>query len=108
MIVVKVELWPGGSEEHSREIGRTYIANVGGTSNRGNYRVAVCKRGDTRRPCDLYTEAVEAGAFPLDLNGTSKYPKATRTARVENYPRLSYSVWRLVLRALKSCFPEEK
>lgn len=31
-----------------------------------------------------------------------------RTGRVENFPRQSYSIWRLVFRALLSAFPEEK
>lgn len=103
MIVVKIELWPQGNELEAQEIGRTYIANVGGTAKRGDYRVAVCRRGSHRVPREMFTELVEAGQIVPDT-----YPKATRTARVDNYPRLSYNVWRLITRALKACFPEEQ
>lgn len=90
MLVIKVELWPRGSEEEKEEIGRTYVTNDGsGTLDRGNYDVHVCRKDNPRRPTDE------------DAN-------ATREGRVEDYPRKSYSVWRLILRALFSAFPEEK
>jgi hypothetical protein len=94
MIVVKIELWPGGNENHplKAEIGRMYIANVGGTHDRGDYSVAVCRRSSTH--------------VPLPLCGPGG-PKAIRTGEVLNYPRLAYNVWRLIARALKSAFPEE-
>ena len=92
MIVVKIELWPLGAESRKREIGRMYIANVGGDVERGDYQVAVCRRG---------SDAVPAPILP---NG----PKATRTGEVRDYPRLAYNVWRLITRALKSSFPEER
>lgn len=65
MIVVKIELWPGGLEDHPRkaEIGRMYIANVGGNVERGEYDVAVCRRGSHKVP------------QPLNPKG----PTATRT-----------------------------
>lgn len=48
MVVVKVELWPGGYEENKREIGRMTITNTGeGTSERGNYDVKVKHSGKT-------------------------------------------------------------
>jgi len=85
MIVVKIELWPLGDKSRSKEIGRMYVTNDGsGNVDRGNYTVAVCRRGSTERT------------------------KPTRTGSVSNYPRQSYNVWRLILRALKSAFPEEK
>ncbi len=90
MLVVKVEL-------HSAltglvtEIGRAYIANDGtGSDESGNYKVAVCRKGSTRKPWG------EDAVAP------------TREGRVDGYPRLSYPVWRLVCRALRSCFPEEQ
>lgn len=85
MIVVKIELWPGGNPVSARELGRTYIDNVGGSKDRGDYRVRVQRRGSS----------------------PSEY-KQTRMGKVKDYPRLSYNVWRLVIRALKSAFPEEK
>lgn len=79
------------------EIGRMYIANDGeGAKDRGNYNVAVCRRGTTVLPLDL------------DRNLFSKAPTATRKGRVENYPRLAYNVWRLITRACLSAFPEER
>ena len=40
--------------------------------------------------------------------GHSKLPHWLRKGRVDDYPRMSYNVWRLVLRMLRSCFPEER
>lgn len=88
MLVIKIEKWPFGQEEKAEEIGRTYVTNDGsGTLKRGNYDVEVCRRGTTEKPSG---------------GGT-----AARTGRVEDYPRQSYNVWRLIIRALKSAFPEE-
>lgn len=98
MIVVKLELWPCGDESRATEIGRTYIANDGtGTLERGDYKVAVCRRGTTDVPREVYPED-----YPL-----TDEPKATRSGSVKNYPRLAYNVWRLITRALLSAFPEE-
>lgn len=94
MIVVKVELWPLGSEAKATELGRMYIANDGtGDAERGSYDVAVCRKGYRSVPA------------PIDKREGA--PRATRVGRVENYPRLAYNMWRLITRALKSAFPEE-
>lgn len=90
MIVVKVELVSAVHPSRSRELGRMYIANddtTNGDPNRGDYTVGVCRKGETRAPWD---------------GG-----KMTRTGEVKDYPRLSYNMWRLIIRALKSAFPEE-
>lgn len=92
MIRVRIELCPLGDErpEAVREIGRMYIANDGtGTRERGDYKVAVCRKGTT--------------AVPLNPKG----PCTARGGRVINYPRLDHSVWRLITRALHVAFPEE-
>lgn len=99
MIVVKLEIWPGGSEGRAREIGRTYIANVGGSSQRGDYQAAVCRRGTSRVPAEISTAS---GHDPGDA------PADTRSGQVHDYPRQSYNVWRLISRALRACFPEER
>lgn len=91
MIVVKLELHSAVTGQVS-EIGRMYIANTGGSAERGDYDVAVCRRGTTAVP------------EPVRPSG----PDAARVGRVEGYPRLSYNVWRLIARALKSAFPEER
>jgi len=82
MIVVKIELWPMGFESKKRELGRMFIDNQGGTDKRGDYRVRVLRKGST--------------------------DKVLRECKVENYPRRSYNIWRLICRALKGTFPEEK
>lgn len=88
MIVVKVELWPRGDGSKAKEIGRTYIANIGGDQRVGDYQVAVCRKGTTK--CPLIGET-----------------KAARKGYVEGYPRKSYNMWRLIIRSLLSAFPEE-
>lgn len=92
MIVVKIELWPFGAKDLAKEIGRMYIANDGtGDHKRGNYNGGICRRNSTKITKPFLPE----GAKPI------------RQGRVENYPRKSYNVWRLVFKMLKSCFPEE-
>ncbi len=73
------------------EIGRMFIANTGGTAERGDYEVAICRRGTTEVPA------------PVDMRG----PAAVRSGSVVDYPRLDHNVWRLIARALLSTFPEE-
>lgn len=113
MIVVKLELWPGGREDQAEEIGRTYIANVGGSQQRGDYAAAVCRRGTQDQPRELFMMAAEDPhlsahrAEHLRVAARGR-PKAARTGHVGDYPRLSYNVWRLIIRALRSAFPEEK
>jgi len=77
MLVVKVELWPGGCEERSREIGRMLIDNTTyeRDARRGDYRIRLMRKG---------ARTVQ------------------RSAKVLNYPRLSYPVWKLVRRALRA------
>jgi len=92
MIVVKLELWPGGDRSRATEIGRTYVWREHLHSpGKADYEVRVCRRGHYE---------VASRAF-LDSKGF------TRTGRVENWPRLSYNVWRLICRCLKAAFPEE-
>lgn len=92
MIVVRLEMWPKGDESRKREIGRAFVYNDGGSLRRGNYEVRVCRKNRFDHvPGDVPTDDGFA-----------------RTGRVENYPRLSYNVWRLILRALRAAFPEEK
>ena len=82
MIVVRVELWPGGWERKARELMRLHIINDGtGNSKRGNYRVMLFRKGNR---------------------------SVLRSGRVEDFPRRSYHVGRLIYRALASCFPEER
>jgi len=86
MIVIKIELWPASSpnpEANAHEIGRMHISNDGTCTDpsRGSYDVRVMRRG--------------------------KRTQVQRTAHVRHFPRRSYNVWRLVLRALALAFPED-
>ena len=95
MLVVKIELHSAISGNVA-EIGRMLIGNDGrGTAKRGCYNVRVLRRERT---------PVQGGA---DFRQWDTRPVA-RTGRVEGFPRLSYSVWRLVARAILSAFPEEQ
>jgi len=92
MIVVRIEMWPKGDESKRREIGRTYIYNAGGSLTRGDYEVRVCRKN----------------RFKFTLDNLRSGKGFTRSARIEDYPRLAYNIWRLVARALVGAFPEEK
>jgi len=88
MLVVKIELHSAITGK-IKEIGRMIIANTGGTADRGNYTAKVAKKERKFRNQRVWD-------YPL------------RVGEVKDYPRLSYNVWRLVSRALRSAFPEEK
>ena len=85
MIVVKVELWSARTKQ-ARPLALMTISNRGDHPifRRGNYDVRVARKGK----------------LPDD--------KPLRVGEVLDFPRHSYHVLRLVLRALKSAFPEEK
>lgn len=89
MIVIKVELHSAITGQIT-EIARTVIWNTGGTRTRGNYGVGVFKKSK-----------IAKSPFPHPEN-------FMRVGEVFDYPRLSYNVWRLVIKALCSAFPEEK
>lgn len=93
MIVVKVELHSAITKQVS-ELGRMYIANDGsGTPERGDYSVAVCRKGSLAPPREFIPNPMGA--------------PAARIGAVKDYPRLSYSPWRLIARAVLAAFPEE-
>lgn len=91
MIRVTIEL-ESAITGKTRILGRMMVWNKGETSDpmRGDYGVSVCKKGTENN--------IPFGTIPTSV---------TRTGEVLNYPRLSYNVWRLIARALKSAFPEE-
>jgi hypothetical protein len=75
MIVVRMELWPHGSEARKRSLGTLTITNDGtGTDVRGNYQVSATTRGDRR---------------------------LWREGRVEDWPRKRKVAWRLLCTALE-------
>lgn len=90
MIVVEIKLISAKTGK-TELLGQTIINNVDTSENgkRGWYRVRVGKKRDAGDLKKVWTS-------PL------------RTGNVDNYPRLSFNVWRLVIRALLAAFPEEK
>lgn len=90
MIVVTVELHSAITGAKT-VLGKAIIHNVGtfGNGSRADYAVKVGNKNDVD-----------------DLKKV--YAKPQRTGEVLHYPRLSYNVWRLVIRALRSAFPEER
>jgi hypothetical protein len=89
MLVIKIELHSAITGRVT-EIGRMNIANDGnGTHSIGHYKAQVLRRGNTTPGWETNEKRI------------------TRRGAVDNYPRQAYNVWRLVLRALKSAFPEE-
>jgi len=94
MIVVKVELWPGGLASRARELTRLYIGKDGktSTSTRGNYDVAVMRRGETKPP------------WPIGWGGNPT-AKPIRSGRVEGHARKALHVLTLVGKAIEACFP---
>ncbi len=88
MIVISLQMWPNGMSDKAYDLGRAYIWNDGsGTTKRRNYQIRVCRRGKH--------------TFHDALNSP------TRTGALKKFPSESYNVWRLIVRALKECFPEE-
>jgi len=88
MLVVEVKLISARTGKITK-LGTATICNVGGDIKKGDYNVAVANKRD-------------AGNIQATLT------RPQRKGSVKSYPRLSYNVWRLVIRALKSAFPEEK
>ena len=90
MIVVTVELHSAITGIKT-VLGRAVIHNVGtfDEGKRADYAVKVGNKNDAE-----------------DLMRVYHHPQ--RTGSVKNYPRMSYNVWRLVIRALRSAFPEER
>lgn len=88
MLRITVELL--SARDHKRyTLGVMDICNVscrGADSKRGDYEGRLYKKGET----------------------TFRPVREIRRGEVKDYPRLSYPVWRLVLRMLKSMYPEEK
>lgn len=78
MIVVKVELWPGGHESHAKEIGRMKIHNT-------------CYSRDAKR-----------GDYGIRLLRKGSLKTVRRIARVLDHPRLSADVWNLIRKALEA------
>jgi len=90
MVVVKVELWPGGLEDQAEELSRMYIANTGSSPHPdiGNYNVALMRKGAKNPP------------WKIGFGGNDT-TKPQREGSVENHPRKQH-VMHLVRKALTS------
>lgn len=74
MIVVRMELWPGGDESRKRPLGVAFIVNDGtGTVDRGSYAVMLSRMKDATEPW--------------------------RLGRVRDWPRRTGSPWDLLVKA---------
>lgn len=92
MLVLKLELHSAITGKVT-EIGRTIIANDGtGNAENGNY---ICKVARKQRDGTEYRNA-------------EIWKKSLRLGSVKNHKRKQQNVWRLVIKALNSAFPEEK
>lgn len=89
MIVVKLEMWPQGDQAKAYSLGRIFLWNKVKTTvknpKRGDYEYAVMHKSakDTVHP---------------------NLGKVVRTGVIKDYPRLSYTVWKLILLCLKDAF----
>lgn len=92
MIVINIEMWPMGDKEQSYSLGRMFIWNKGTAHSKSNG-----KRGDygfqILRKNKIDRETVDTTCKDEVAHG-----------EVNNWPRLSYSVWKLVSKCLSEAF----
>lgn len=86
MVVVKIELWPGGAEAHARSLGEIKITKEMG---------GLITKDLTEGFADYRVACSHAGTF-------YGKPGAYRTGRVTNHRR-ALSPYHLVARALAAC-----
>ena len=100
MIVVTVQLVRG---RELQVLGRAIIENDGTSHDerRGDYNVKIGHRAESKRAIEI-PECIDGAGLRRILE------RPVRTGRVKGFPRRSYSVWRLVIKALRAAFPEEK
>lgn len=90
MIVVRIEMWPSGSEELKRDLAVVVIGNdLTGTDQQGNYRVIASHQAGTK-----YAKTLEPREL---LAGVGVWKRG----RVEAFPRRLGAV-QLVRRAMAS------
>lgn len=81
MLVIKIELWPGGVEKKARPLGEVHIANDGsGTLDEGDYNVTLFKSPEY-----------------------AKSPGVWKRGRVRGFPRKRLGPYDLLFRALRAC-----
>lgn len=87
MIVVKVEMWPGGDESRAVEFGRMEIVN-----DETKTLATSGVQGD-------YNVTIKGGSYGL----VSRYKKVWKMTKVVGFDRNRFGVWHLVRKALQSC-----
>lgn len=94
MIVIRVELWPGGDHGRRKTIAVGTIANVGGTHTRGEYeaRFFGAGNGEAQDIAHVYDRLATRG----NLNARTPW----RVAFVKNFPRKRQGAWVLLWLAL--------
>ncbi len=77
MLIVKIEMWPGGAEEEAQTVGIMQIVNdESGSYGKGNYDARILK--------------------------WEKTDESWKEGRIDAFPRAKLGHWDLVYRALKS------
>ena len=84
MLVVKVEVWPGGYKDLAYEVGNLKAANVSSRANISDYSYVI--------ESEAYEEL--------------KLPKLRRSGRVLKYKR-AQSPWALVQKILNNAYPSK-
>ena len=95
MLIVKVELH-SAINGRKTELARMVIDNIGGSLQKGDYRVRTMRGRDQ--------DALEKSMWDI-LSGSGK---PTRQGKVLNHPRLKEHVWYLVAKALSAINYGEK
>lgn len=91
MIVVKIELWPGGLSGAARTLGEILIHNTGGGRSRGNYEYIISKVGGFK-------------AHTYDAMARCEVKNVLRRGKVEGFPRLRLYATDLLFRVLADAF----
>lgn len=91
MIVVNIEMWPRGDESKKYSIGKMFIWN------RGNIKLHQETNG-TRG--DYEFELLRRDKVDVPHNETET-KDITARGRIENWPKRSYTIWKLIKRCLE-------
>jgi len=64
MMVVRIEIWPGGDEQAAFEIGRMDVANVGAVADVGAYAASVTQRATPTIGVPSFVRSVTVASHP--------------------------------------------
>lgn len=103
MIVVTIEVRSANDPNYRQIIGTMMIGNVGthDDGRKADYDVHVVRRNDAAHFARVLTPHRNEPVRALRSC-------AARRGRVDRFPRRSYNIWRLVSRAIRAAFPEER